>query len=369
MAAKRRLGDEFIEALGKHRKFGGEPISPRFGARFRAAMRSRPEQVPAPLRQNAIIARSVSVISCMSRGAHELFKMLGFRPYEKLLLKGNDIWQPGEPPHSTVLDSAFVAWQYYDAIAAGYSQPVAEMLAQICEHFAVEDEECRIQAQALREFAQSRYGVYRAETCLNANRTVLHEPFTGESLVVAHCETMRAKAGETYLWRLLPRLQADEDWCGLATPYILADFNSQEWLSYFQRVTSPDLASREAYLEAMKAVDDASRWLNFMKDGVCDGPPGKISLRGVPDLAGTKSAGDSGLPPELARAYAEWDAYRAQKGSEDWNFQDFLAIMAPHLITDDHLLQSILEAGKNYQPEHERKASKRFSRLGRGRLH
>ncbi len=218
--------------------------------------------------------------------------------HPKLVRQNNEIagydeeYMPSYPPHSPVTSSFATATYLYDYPLGRGGETVADLFTSL----DVLAGRPAVLAQAVRNFAESRCGIYEIASVRGHLLRVV-ELHTGERFDAVCGSGYVARAGELWLCRFVPALGDGEDFeVAITTPYVLTGQPRAEYEAFLdrQRLRLRMEDAEELLTRVFKRPRHPAYWLEYVLQAYATHSGLHIELTGVPDVAGTKPHEDGG---------------------------------------------------------------------------
>ena len=220
-----------------------------------------------------------------------------FNQAHSILLKAQNLYDPGYPPMSPITVSYYTCWTLYDVLIGKGDETIGGCFVDLTDQLGLDP----LQIEAARNLCQSRMGIYEVlgttGTCSRLRELVTDRTF--DAIIASG---FRGKAGDLILIRLLPPVpDCGLPWVGLTTPYVLVGCREGDWLEYFNRyqIVPGTVGCDERLRRHFKVGKDRFYWIEFAFWGFINFRSDAIFLAGFPDKLHTQPAHRSFDPSTL----------------------------------------------------------------------
>jgi len=209
------------------------------------------------------------------------------KAYYKVVAAAEDEYMPDGPPMSPLTRSFFTTWAFFDFRFGSDHETIGTCLLELANQLGIDPSI----AQAIRQFQQSRMGVY--EHCGTTGKQIhFEELVTGRKLTGICPSGYTGKSGELWYVRFCPPLADLADYhVAVTTPYILTTTTATktDWTAYLNRAML-DMEVRDEgqrLHELLKYGSWTHQWNEFVFLAFHHHQYEAIFLAGIPDVKGS----------------------------------------------------------------------------------
>ena len=208
------------------------------------------------------------------------------KAFTQLYERFENEFMPSYPPMSPVTTSFNMYYFLFDLRLGSFRETISTIFYTMTKNWKLGE----MLKPALMQCDRSSLRFY--EHCgFRDDMIELEDIFTNEKKLVVNPSNYKGEAGEIWLVRLLPNLDAVYDYkIAVTTPYIIRLYGAEDWLQFFARqdIYQDENNGNERYHNFMKFNLDKRFWFNYVLDAYVDHTDGCIYLTGLPDIKGTK---------------------------------------------------------------------------------